>query len=111
MMQIKAVEGHLGDLLLLNLALQLFDGIATYQGLQVGFQEGNPLLLAVFDEIGVGPALLLFKAKACGLLLLVQQKAPAALGVRVLRFLAAVYCLLSLGPWLFMFLRLALGAL
>jgi hypothetical protein len=108
-MQLKPVEGHLGDLLVLNLALQLFDGIATYQGMQVGFREGNPLLLALFAKIGVGPALLLFKAKACGLLLLVHQTAPARLGVRVLRLLAAVYCLLSLGPWLGMFLGLGLG--
>jgi Domain of unknown function (DUF5658) len=108
-MQLKSIDGHLGDLLILNLALQLFDGVATYSGIQVGFREGNPLLLALFAKIGVGPALLLFKAKACGLLLLVHQTAPARLGVRVLQLLAAVYCLMSLGPWLAMFLGLAVG--
>jgi hypothetical protein len=108
-MQLKSVEGHLGNLLILNVALQLFDGIATYQGIQVGFREGNPLLLAVFAKIGVGPGLLLFKAKACALLLLVHQTAPPRLGVPVLRMLAAVYCVLSLGPWLAMFVGLGLG--
>ena len=28
----------------LNVALQLWDGIATYYGLSLGVQEGNPLL-------------------------------------------------------------------
>ncbi|MFN8642789.1 MAG: hypothetical protein U0802_14485 [Candidatus Binatia bacterium] len=28
-------------LLLLNLALQLFDGVATYQGLRIGVREAN----------------------------------------------------------------------
>lgn len=108
-MQIKPLDGHLGDLLILNLALQLFDGVATYSGLQVGFREGNPLLVAMFAKIGVGPALLLFKAKACGLLLLVHQTAPARLGIRVLTLLAAVYGVMSLGPWLAVFIGLAAG--
>src|SRR6185369_9225983 len=47
-MRVRSVEGYLGKLLVLNLLLQLFDGIATYQGLQVGFREANPLLLRAF---------------------------------------------------------------
>jgi len=101
------VEAHLFRLLVLNLVLQLFDGVATYQGLRVGFKEANPLLLAAFHAIGVGPALLLFKLKACGLLVLLHRATPARMSVALLRILAAVYCALSLAPWLGKFLALA----
>jgi hypothetical protein len=100
-------QAYLFQLLMLNLMLQAFDGIATYIGLQVGFQEANPLLLASFGVMGTGPALLLFKLKAAALLVVVYRLAPTAVGVTVLRFLAAVYCCLSLGPWLAKFLSLA----
>jgi hypothetical protein len=98
---------HLNQLLVLNLVLQVFDGVATYQGLGVGFGEANPLLVAAFHAVGVGPALLLFKAKACGLLVLLYRFTPTASGIKVLRLLAAVYCALSLFPWLGKFLYFA----
>ena len=103
------VQDTLYRLLVLNLALQLFDGVATYQGIRIGFREANPILIAAFDIIGVGPALLLFKAKACGLLVLLHRATPAHVGVVVMRMLAAVYCVLSLGPWLGKFISLAAG--
>lgn len=106
-MQTPAPAAHLDRLLFLNLALQTFDGVATYQGLRLGFAEANPILLAAFHLVGVGPALLLFKAKACGLLVLLHRVAPARLGIAVLRGLAAVYCVLSLAPWLSKFAALA----
>ena len=108
-MHTRNVDSHLYRLLILNVALQLFDGVATYQGLRLGFHEANPLLLAAFGVLGVGPALLLFKAKACGLLVLVHRTTPARVGVTVLRALAAIYCVLSLGPWLGKFVSLAFG--
>ena len=106
-MQAQASVAHLDRLLFLNLALQTFDGIATYQGLRLGFSEANPILVAAFHLVGVGPALLLFKAKACGLLVLLHRAAPARLGIVVLRGLAMVYCVLSLAPWLGKFAALA----
>lgn len=109
--QSRDVELHLYRLLLLNLALQLFDGVATYQGLRIGVREANPILLTMFGLLGVGPTLLLFKAKACGLLVLLHSKAPKRVGVTVLRGLAAVYCVFSLGPWLGKFASLAAGLL
>lgn len=105
--QTRDVDTHVYRLLILNLALQLFDGVATYQGLRLGFHEANPLLAAAFGLLGVGPALLLFKVKACGLLLLLHRATPARVGVAVLRGLAAIYCVLSLGPWLGKFVSLA----
>jgi hypothetical protein len=107
--QTRSVDLHVYRLLILNLALQLFDGVATYQGLRLGFHEANPLLVAAFGVLGVGPALLLFKAKACGLLVLLHQATPARVGIPVLRTLAAIYCVLSLGPWLGKFMSLAFG--
>jgi hypothetical protein len=96
------------QLLLLNIALQLFDGIATYEGLRLGWQEGNPLLLTAFAYLGIGPALLLFKAKACGLLILLHRFSyrpgvPAVLGL-----LAGAYGMFSLVPWTAKFFSLLL---
>jgi hypothetical protein len=105
--QSDPVRLHLYRLLLLNLALQLFDGVATYQGLRLGVKEANPILVTAFGLLGVGPSLLLFKAKACGLLVLLHSTAPAAVGVAVMRALAAIYCVFSLGPWLGKFASLA----
>ena len=42
-----------------NLALQLYDGLATYVGLNAGFAEANPLLQWAFGH--VGPASALFR--------------------------------------------------
>jgi len=95
-----SAEAKLGALLTLNLVLQVFDGIATYEGLRIGWQEANPLLVQVFAMMGVGPGLLLFKAKACGLLLLVHHFTPVPVWIKVLRMLAAVYCTFSLAPWM-----------
>jgi hypothetical protein len=95
-----SLEAKLAALLALNLVLQLFDGIATYQGLGIGWEEANPLLVAAFGLLGVGPALLLFKVKACALLLLVYGFTPIPIGIKVMRMLAAVYCTFSLAPWM-----------
>ena len=54
------------QLFLLNLCLQIFDGVATYEGLHHHWSEGNPILLQWMPFIGTGATLLLFKAKACG---------------------------------------------
>ena len=100
---------RLNRLLALNLALQIFDGVATYQGLRVGFSEANPLLMAAIRTIDVAPALLLFKANACGLLVLLYRFTPSDVGVRALRLLALVYCAMSFLPWLGKFFYLAVS--
>ncbi len=94
------------DLFLLNISLQLFDAVATYQGLQIGFKEGNPILVSAFQLFGVAPALLLFKAKACGLLFLLSRNQRHQIVAPALMFLAGVYCTFSLAPWLAKFLTL-----
>src|SRR5207247_455709 len=57
-------------LVCLNLALQVFDGVATYVGVHVGMAEGNPLVAWALAQVGPGFALVLFKLQACARLML-----------------------------------------
>lgn len=104
----RLAERSVYDLFVLNIALQIFDGVATYQGLRVGWQEANPILVAAFAHIGVGPALLLFKANACGLLFLLNRYSHHAMVPPALVLLAGVHVLFSLVPWSYKFLSLGL---
>lgn len=90
----------LQTLFAVNILLQVFDGLVTHQALQLGCIEANPLVAASFTTYGLLPALLLFKAQACGLLLLLRRSAPPPLALRALRMLAIAYCLCSVLPWL-----------
>ena len=99
------------ELFVLNLALQLFDAVATYEGLQIGCREGNPILASAFACFGVAPALLLFKAKACGLLFLLNRNPEHDLVMPTLYVLASVYTGMSLVPWLWKFLGLLMRSL
>ena len=91
---------RLHQLFLLNLSLQLFDGIATWQGLQLHWVEGNPILAASMPYLGVGCTLLLFKAKACGFLVLLRRLGERPLVHDSLVALAAVYGFFSFIPWM-----------
>jgi hypothetical protein len=90
----------LHQLFILNVLLQIFDGVATYGGLQHGFHEANPLLRSVFHHWGVVPTLLVFKMSASALLLFVYQVASQPLATPTLAALAAIYSVCSLIPWL-----------
>lgn len=85
-------------LIILNLALQVFDGIATYLGWQ-RFGEANPLLQAGFDSWGAIPTLIVAKVIAVGLILMLARAGrPALVGVG-LSFTFIAYVSLSLIPW------------
>ena len=86
-------------LLLLNLGLQVFDGIATYAGLRLGFGEGNPLLAGAMTNLGPALALGLTKLSACACLLGVWHARRARLALPALVIAAAVYATCSLAPW------------
>ena len=101
-----SVHGRFSELFLLNVLLQLFDTVATYQGLRIGLHEANPILLAAFARIGTVPALLAFKGIACALLSLLAYNRQHPIVVPGLKFLAAVYSGMSLFPWLVKFLEL-----
>jgi uncharacterized membrane protein len=82
-----------------NLALQLYDGLATYVGLNAGFAEANPLLQWAFGHVGPASALLLFKLQACACLLLLWRVRASRLTVPALALCAAIYTVCSLAPW------------
>ena len=102
-------RSRLHQLFLLNVCLQMFDGMATYQGLLYHWNEGNPLLLATMPYLGVGTTLLLFKAKACGFLIVLRRLGERPLVYESLVVLATVYTFLSFIPWMTRLLSL-LGA-
>jgi uncharacterized protein DUF5658 len=61
----------LRDLLILNLTLQVFDGLFSYQAFSLGAAEANPFVSAAIANWGVTYGLLYKKILACALLLLV----------------------------------------
>jgi hypothetical protein len=102
-----AMDAELRQLFALNVLLQLFDGLVTYQGVRLGMLEGNPILAAAFPALGLGSALMLFKAQACGFLVLLRRSAPPALGMQALWLIAVTYTLGSVAPWIGKLLPLA----
>jgi hypothetical protein len=92
---------YLHQLFLLNLCLQIFDGIATWHGVS-RWGEGNPLLATLMPTIGAGATLLFYKANSCGLLVLLRRLghygSPLVKDAFVV--LATVYGALSFVPWM-----------
>lgn len=101
-----SVRRRLTELFVLNVLLQLFDTVATYQGLRVGLGEANPILVAAFERFGTVPALLAVKGVACALLCLLVSYRHHPVVIPSLKFLAAAYVVMSLFPWLSKFLAL-----
>jgi hypothetical protein len=85
-------------LVVLNLALQLFDGIATYLCWEQ-FGEANPLLQAGFAAWGAGPTLVVAKLAAASLLLFLARATHRKLVGIGLVFTLVLYTALSLVPW------------
>ena len=85
-------------LVTLNLAAQLFDGIATYIGWE-RFGEANPLLRAAFLSWGAGPTLLVAKLASAALVLLLARTPRRDLVGIGLVLTLTVYTALSLVPW------------
>ncbi len=90
---------RLHQLFVLNLALQLFDGVATYQGFHL-WGEGNPLVLQAMPYWGTVGTLMLFKAKACGFLVLLRRAGELPLAYESLVVLATTYTFFSFIPWM-----------
>jgi hypothetical protein len=81
-----------------NIALQLFDGVATYVGWE-RCGEGNPLLRAGFDVWGAGPTLLGAKLGAAIVLLLLLRTVHRRLVTVGLSITFAAYVAFSVVPW------------
>src|SRR5213593_2513169 len=97
------------SLFLVNVGLQLFDGLSTYHGLQLGWQEGNPLVQALMVHWGAGWALLGVKSAACALLLLLYCLGTHPLSAWALTLTAAYYFTLSFLPWVSVLLLCSAG--
>jgi hypothetical protein len=85
-------------LFLVNLSLQLWDGLATYYGVHLGVAEGNPLLQRLMQDWGVGWALVGAKLLTCGLLFCLQRL-PHPVVPSALLFTALWYAVFSVVPW------------
>ena len=85
-------------LVILNLALQVFDGAATYVGWEQ-FGEANPLLRTGFDSWGAGPTLLAAKLFATAAVLWVACIPCRTLAALGLTFTLGTYTALSFIPW------------
>jgi hypothetical protein len=92
-------ETRLHQVFVLNLALQLFDGIATWQGVAM-WGEGNPLLELVMASLGVGLALVLAKAMASAFLVMLRRSWRHREAYDALVVLAALYTAFSFVPWM-----------
>jgi len=90
----------LAELFALNVLLQIVDGFLTYNALGFGFPEGNPLIGASMATLGPATALMLFKAKACGLLFLVQRQSSPVFATRALQVTAIGYAFFAIIPWI-----------
>ena len=87
-------------LLLINLGLQICDGLMTYHGLQRGFQEGNPLVSLTIERWGAVWGLLFWKAEAGGLLVLLWYLSACPSAVLGLAITAGSYVVLAVFPWM-----------
>jgi hypothetical protein len=98
----------LDQLLQLNVALQLFDGVATYHGFAT-WGEANPLLSGTMATMGALPALLLFMATACGYLILLRRARSPYAAQFGLALTAMAYGMFSFAPWMTRFGSLVFG--
>ena len=95
------------DLLILNLTLQVFDGLFSYQAFSLGAAEANPFVSAAIANWGVTYGLLYKKILACALLLLIFSLGfrHPSLAKRALTVTTSVYasvavvCLWKLLSW------------
>jgi uncharacterized protein DUF5658 len=92
-------ERGIRALVLVNLVLQLYDGLATYVGLHAGFAEGNPILVWALGQLGPASALFLFKLQACLCLLAIWLARRSWITAPALALCAAIYIVCSLAPW------------
>jgi len=88
----------LAVLVALNLALQLFDGVATYVG-WAEHGELNPILAAGFERFGAGPTLLVAKLIAIMFVFVLAATPRRALATIGLGITFTAYTALSFVPW------------
>lgn len=93
-------------LLVVNVALQMFDGVATYYGMAAGVGEGNPLVRWTMFHLGTGTALLAVKLQACACLLALYALRRCRLAEPAMALCALFYAAFSVAPWALVFAKL-----
>jgi hypothetical protein len=101
-----AMRGSLGQLLVVNLLLQLFDGLASYHILSAGVPEENPIVASAIANWGVSGGLLYSKALGCALVVLIflLRHKVEVIATQGLTVLAYVYSCLGV----FLMVKMAL---
>ena len=92
-------------LVIVNLFLQVWDGCATYYGLSLGVQEGNPLLRSCMEYWGVEVTLVGAKSAACVFLVYLREVAYLSLSQWGLVLAVVSYVVGSVLSWSLVFLR------
>jgi len=84
---------------LINVILQIVDGVMTFTVLGRGLaEELNPLMRAVIEHYGVGPSVCVVKLFAIALIGLVWPLRRSSLAAPALLFLGAFYAVVVLLP-------------
>jgi Domain of unknown function (DUF5658) len=91
-------RGTIVLLALLNVALQIFDGVATYVGWQQ-HGEMNPILSAGFDRFGAGPTLVAAKLGAMLFVIVLATTPRRRLATIGLAITFTAYTAFSFVPW------------
>ena len=92
-----AMRSSLGQLLVVNLLLQLFDGLASYHIISAGVPEENPVVASAIANWGVSGGLLYSKALGCALVVLIflLRHKVGVIATQGLTVLAYVYSCLG----------------
>ena len=90
-------QGTIVTLAILNILLQIVDGLASYHILSAGVPEENPLVATYIAQWGVFGGLLYSKAIGCILVILIfmLRKRVEAVVVHGLTIMAYVYSVLA----------------
>ena len=87
-------------LVLIDILLQVVDGAMTFVFLRPGWaEELNPLVRAVIEHYGVGPAVCVVKLFAIVLIGCVWPLRRSSLAAPALLLIAAFYTVIVLMPW------------
>lgn len=83
---------------MLNILLQIFDGVLTYRVLSDGVPEANPLVSSAIAQWGSLWGLLYWKIVACALLgfIFALRHRRRSLAIKALALTAAVYAYVSI---------------
>jgi hypothetical protein len=83
---------------ILNILLQIFDGVLTYHVLSDGVPEANPLVSSAIAQWGSLWGLLYWKIVACALLgfIFALRHRRRSLAIKALALTAAVYAYVSI---------------